>query len=144
MSEDINFGAITEALNDKADRDLNNVAKCGQETAVAWGRTFVNMNQTLAAGDASIAGTYNLGFTDGKVRIGLFLCRMQTKQNGGSEMSIYTDVVTTETSACATNNGFTVAGLVTIPFINSVGIKFPLTAAGVVAGTYLKFIGYFE
>lgn len=24
MSEDINFGAITEALNDKADRDLNN------------------------------------------------------------------------------------------------------------------------
>jgi hypothetical protein len=25
MSEDINFGAITEALNDKADRDLNNM-----------------------------------------------------------------------------------------------------------------------
>ena len=141
---EINVGTISESLNNKADFDFGNVSEAGKETAISWGRNFVNTNQTVASGNAAIAGMYDLGFTDGKVRIGVFECRLQTSGNGVSEMSLYTDVVTNEAKVCATNNGFTNADVITVPFIGSVSINFPLINAGVTTGTYLKFIGYFE
>ena len=37
MSEDIDIGQISEALNDKMDRDAGNPATLGKETIVGWG-----------------------------------------------------------------------------------------------------------
>lgn len=37
MSDDINIGALSEALNNKADVDFNNVADAGKENSVGWG-----------------------------------------------------------------------------------------------------------
>ena len=141
---EVDMGAVTEQLNSKVDVDLGNVTEEGKENAISWGRNFVNVGEIIASGTAAIAGNYDLGFTDNKVKIGVFECRLQTSGNGASEMSLYTDVVTNEAKVCATNNGFTTAGVITVPFISSVSINFPLTNAGVVTGTSLKFIGYFE
>lgn len=37
LNEDINLGAITEALNDKADLDFNNADATGKNNTVYWG-----------------------------------------------------------------------------------------------------------
>lgn len=37
LNEDINLGAITEALNDKADLDFNNTDATGKNNTVYWG-----------------------------------------------------------------------------------------------------------
>lgn len=142
-SIDEELGGITESLNNKADADLGNITDSGKETAVSWGRNFVNTNQTVASGTTGIAGTYNLGFTDGKVRIGVFACGMSTTKDGFSNMTIKTDIVAEACVVTGTNNGFAAQSTVTLPFVNSVSIAFPSTGAGIGTST-VKLIGYFE
>ena len=140
---EVDVGAVTEQLNGKADLDFNNVTKVGKETAVAWGRNFVNTNRIVASGTAGIAGTYNLGFTDGKVRLGVFTCAISTNKNGFSNMAIKTDIVTEFCGVVGTNNGFAALSTTTLPFVNSVSISFPSTDAGI-SPSSVRLVGYFE
>ena len=107
-------------------------------------RKFISKNVTIAAGNAGIAGTYDLGFTDDKVRIGVFSVTLQLSTSGNSLMELGTDTHTTGVIAACTNNGFKDGGCVTIPFKNQLSIKFPVTTGGVTAGTAVYFEGYFE
>lgn len=139
---DINVGAISEALNNKADIDANNFNLIGHQNIVAIGRNFVNVNKTIATGNGGIAGTYPLGFTDDRVKIGIFDCALVTSQSGFSSMAISTDVVTTPIRVAGTNNKFRNDSAITIPFINNITISFPETGAGITSGTNVSFIGY--
>lgn len=51
MSDDINIGALSEALNNKADLDFNNVGDAGKENSIGWGMP------DYSAGVGRVAGT---------------------------------------------------------------------------------------
>lgn len=132
---------VSAGLNDKLNKTLDNIPDSAKATSVSWGRQFTNIGTTIAQGNANIAGTYTLGFTDNKVKIGIFECRLSLTQTGGSEMSICTDVMNVSRVA-GTNNGFKAVNTITIPFINSITIGFPQTGGGIDSSTYVKFIGW--
>ena len=133
---------IDAFLANKADIDLGNVNTAGKAEAVSWGRQYTDVQNVVAQGGAGIAGTYTLGFTDNKVKIGFFVCSLITTQNGSSSMSIATDIVTTATDVATTNNSHGTIDLITIPFINSITIGFPKTGGGIGTGTNVKFAGW--
>ena len=135
-------GLNAELFNDKADTDLSNVNTTGKAASVSWGRQYTQVNTTIATGNSSIAGTYTLGFTDNKVKIGLFECQLRTTQPGFSYMSISTDVETNPCAVAGTNNQFASCGTIAIPFVNSVTVSFPATGAGIGGDTALIFRGY--
>lgn len=135
-------GINTELFNGKADTDFSNVNNTGKAESVSWGRQFTNVGSVIAIGNVNIAGTYTLGFTDNKVKIGIFECCLLTTQSGFSNIALASDVSTTPTNVAGTNNQFRSDGTIIIPFINSITISFPSTSAGIGSGTSVKFIGW--
>ena len=128
-------------VSSKANKDMDNLSDTGKTAVVALGRNFTTVNQQIAEGIISIAGEYDLGLTDNKVKMGLFKCVLQLSGNGESSMSIGSDVVSA-TKCLSTNNQFSATTLVWIPFKTKVSIDFPSYAGGIVAPTSLTFIGY--
>lgn len=128
-------------ISDKLNKALDNITNSAKDTIVSFGRQFTNVGTTIAQGNSSIAGTYTLGFSDNKVKIGIFHCQLVTTQNGGSSMSISSDIMNTS-DVCATSNGTGTVNTITIPFINSITIGFPTTGGGIKNNTFVKFIGW--
>jgi hypothetical protein len=141
-SNAVSSGGVYTALSSKASIDLDNITSAGKAESVSWGRQFTNVGTVVAIGGSNIAGTYSLGFTDNKVKIGVFECCLLTTQSGFSNIAITTDVITTPTNVCGTNNFFRADGTITVPFINSITISFPSSSAGIGNGSTVKFIGY--
>ena len=110
--------------------------------ANAYTRSFTALNTTVASSSGSgIAGTYQLGFTDNKVKLGLFFVESNCTQAGGTSVALATDVATYPCVVCGTNNTFTMRGCVMLPFINEITISFPETGGGV-GYTALYFRGW--
>ena len=64
MSEDINFGAITEALNDKADRDLNNMTANIDYVVESYNDEDGNWYRLYKSGWVEQGGFYGSGYTN--------------------------------------------------------------------------------
>lgn len=141
-NETYNAGTVGEAITGKADKDASNFTATGQDNIVAMGRGFTALNTTVASsGGSGIAGTYQLGFTDNKVKLGLFSVESNCTQAGGTTVALATDVATYPCVVCGTNNRFTMRGCVMLPFINEITISFPETGGGV-GSTGLYFRGW--
>lgn len=133
----------TSVLADVAGlKDLSNITNAGKAESVSWGRNFTALNTTVASsGGSGIAGTYQLGFTDNKVKLGLFFVDSNCTQSGGSTVALATDVATYPCVVCGTNNSFTMRGCVMLPFINEITISFPEIGGGI-GHTALYFRGW--
>ena len=105
-------------------------------------KTFTTVEKEVAKGGTSIAGTYDLGFTDNKIKLGVFRMYLTTTGNSGlSTMAIGSDVIPYH-SYLAANNAHADASNVVIPFITKVTIGFPSTGVGVGSSTTVNLIGY--
>lgn len=128
-----------------ADVDFDNISTSGKAESVSWGRDFTVVDSIVVEGSSfSVQGTYTLGFSDSKVKIGIFqiVLTVGAGNNGATGASVTTDVVTSATrEVVATNNGFTARAYITIPFINVVSVGFP-TYEGGLRTFRLRFIGY--
>lgn len=137
-------GGIRLAKKDEISEKISDYFEIteNKNETISWGRQFTKVDITIATGNAGIAGTYPLGFTDNRVKIGIFNCAVLTTQSGFSSIAISTDVVTTPIRVAGTNNLFRNDGAITIPFINNITISFPDASAGIGNGTMVRFIGY--
>lgn len=133
---------VSNTLNDKLNKTLDNLPDASKDSLISFGRQFTNVGTIIAQGGSGIAGEYNLGFTDNKVKIGIFECCLETTQAGFSNIALSSDVMTTPTNIAGTNNWYRNDGSIIIPFINKIKISFPSSSAGIGTGTTVKFIGY--
>lgn len=133
---------VSNALNDKLNKTLDNLPDTSKDSLISFGRQFTNVGTIIAQGGSGIAGEYNLGFTDNKVKIGIFGCALATTQAGYSNMAISTDIMTTPTYVAGTNNGFRSDTTFTLPFINKIYISFPWTAGGVHPDSFVSILGW--
>ena len=62
---DIDFGQLSEALNDKMDRDANNAANEGKQNVVAWGMPDMSRQTTLTVSTTPAQATYNMFISGG-------------------------------------------------------------------------------
>jgi len=104
-------------------------------------RRFITVDKIVASGAGGIAGTYDLGFKDGKIKLGVFAGLLSLSQAGFSCLTIKSDVCDREVSLGATNNQFRNDSAATIPFINKITIGFSETSGGV-SGAGVVFVGY--
>lgn len=127
-----------QALSGKADKDLANI------TVPVLSGSFTPLNVKIAEGNAGIAGTYTLADlpNDGKVRLVLFEAILGTNGNGHSSMAIQTDVMSSASEMCSTNNGYSASATVLVPCKKEVTLSFPDIGAGVVLPTRLVLKGY--
>ena len=134
-------GINADTINNKLDIDALNASSAGKNEVVSWGRQFTSVGSTIASGTISIAGTYDLGFTDNKIKMGLFKVSLQLSGAGGSKISLGTDIVSDEVCV-ATNNGYQAISLVWLPFITEITIGFPEYTGGIISPTGVDFVGY--
>lgn len=104
-------------------------------------RRFITVDKIVASGAGGIAGTYDLGFKDGKIKLGVFAGLLSLSQAGFSCLTIKSDVCDREVSLGATNNQFRNDSAATIPFINKITIGFSETSGGV-SSAGVVFVGY--
>lgn len=123
--------------------EVNNTPK-GKEMVVSWGRQFTDVNAIIESNlSGSTSSTYDLGFTDNKVKIGYFAVYVGAISSGGSGVFLTSDCFNNsntsshKTGCVLTNNGFGNASYVCIPFITQITVK-TLT----VASSQVTFIGY--
>ena len=119
---------------------MDNLSDTGKNKIVSLNRTYTNAGSFVANGNASIAGTYDLGFTDENVKIGIFLAHMSLSGQGASYMAIATDVMG-GTTVALTNNGFGTEDLITVPFKKNITVSFPDTTGGI-SNAFVYFVGY--
>jgi hypothetical protein len=99
MSEDINVGKISEALNDKLDRDVGNPADLGKERIVSWG--MPDYSKTTSA--SKTVGQVQSVLVDSEIRV------IQT--NADNDYNMYYNIVpcnsdgTETTGYCLTGSG---------------------------------------
>ena len=94
MSEDIDIGEISEALNDKMDRDAGNPATLGKERIVGWGMP----DWTKATNDTSASITLE------KDSIVFFAAQVASYTGGHLLINGTTDVeITTNQTGSAVN-----------------------------------------
>ena len=90
------------------------------------------------------AGTYTLTDLpdDGKVRLCAFECYIHLNGDSVSIMALSSDVFTSPSNVCGTNNAFTNTTTVWLPVKRQITISFPQTYGGVVSPTHVRLKGY--
>lgn len=146
-NETYNAGTVGEAITGKANTDLSNVNSTGKTEAVSWGRQFNDVSTVLAQGGGGIATSYDLsqylGGDTTSVKMGLFSVKLVTTQSGFSRADLKSDTMTgTAARVCGTNNGFSCANSVWLPFKKTITLSFPETAGGIHSNTALVFVGW--